>query len=139
MAKRKRTKAIIYRKLRATRTPTYNLGWSQGLRTGYLFLLHMWHPSCLLFKTGGKSWMKQGPVCNYDKCNISVVISDHLWRLKISANARIKNKYDAPKTTLYHCIYQLNLSTLNNWEINYTLLVKATWELQSFLKDLWAL
>jgi hypothetical protein len=40
--------------------------------------------------------MRQGPVCNYDKWNISVVISDHVWCLKISANARVKDKYDNP-------------------------------------------
>ena len=50
-------------------------GWTQVPRKGNQFLFHLWYPLCYsCYKTTGKSWMKSGLSCDYDKRSISVVI-----------------------------------------------------------------
>jgi hypothetical protein len=54
--------------------PTENREWTQVIRKGKHFLLHMWHPSCYSwYNTGDKSRMRKGLNCDYDKRNMSVV------------------------------------------------------------------
>ena len=44
-----------------------NQGWTQVLRKGKQFLLHIWHPSCYsCYKPVDKSWIRKGPNCDYD-------------------------------------------------------------------------
>jgi hypothetical protein len=50
---------------------------TQVLRKGKQFRLHYWPPSCYsCFKSGDKSYMRKGPVYNYDKWNISLFTCD---------------------------------------------------------------
>jgi len=47
-------------------------GWcTEALRKSKPLLLHLWHPSCsFCYTPGDKSWMRKGPVCDYDKLHI---------------------------------------------------------------------
>jgi len=52
-------------------------GWTQLLLKDKQFLLHMWHPSCYpCYHHGDKSWLRNEPVCDYDKWNNFVVSCD---------------------------------------------------------------
>ena len=58
---------------------------TQVLRKGKQFLAHIWHPSCYSCnKPGDKSWIKNGPDCDYDKRNISVVICKHRYYVTVN-------------------------------------------------------
>jgi hypothetical protein len=69
---------ILHRKLKIEQhETTKNQGWTQLLRKGKQFLLHMWYPTCYsCYNPGYKSWMRKGPDCDYNKRNISLAIYD---------------------------------------------------------------
>ena len=49
---------------------TKNRRWTQVLRKGKQFLLHVWHPSCYsCYAPSNMSWISKGPDCDYGKRN----------------------------------------------------------------------
>ena len=72
MTKRKIMQTAIYKTLHRKpnieqHEPTKHLGWTLVIWKGKQFLLHSWHVSCYCCKSGDKSWMRNGPECEYDK------------------------------------------------------------------------